>query len=105
VTQNGFPWTRGPPEWLIRSWDGALADTYGSFISLPEIFSRLGDPTPGIITTHDEFAISFERVEAINKVHTLLETSSEKEARTVFNLCRQDQWNYDVAKNRAEGSK
>src|SRR6266481_5338683 len=38
-----------------------------------------GDPAPGIVTTHDEFAISWSETEAAEKVERLLRTSSEVE--------------------------
>jgi predicted helicase len=57
-----------------------------------------GDPAPGILTTHDEFAISWTREDAIAKVERLLATNSEEEARSIWRLCSQDQWNYERAK-------
>ncbi len=71
---------------------------YRSLWSLPEIFSQLGDPAPGIVTTHDEFAISFSRKEAAAKVARLLATKTEDEARRMFRLCKQSQWDYAAAK-------
>lgn len=65
--------------------------------TIPEIFAPIGDPAPGIVTTHDEFAVSFSATGAIEKVQTLLASKSEEEARRVFRLCRQDQWSYDAA--------
>jgi len=58
----------------------------------------LGDPAPGIVTTQDEFAISFSADEARAKVRKLLNTSTEKEAREIFRLCSQSQWSYTRAK-------
>jgi predicted helicase len=59
---------------------------------------RNGDPAPGIVTTHDEFAISFSRQEQIDKVEALLATRTEAEAREHFTLCSQNQWVYSDAK-------
>lgn len=70
---------------------------YSAWASVRDIFSRNGDPAPGIVTTHDQFAISWTREEAIDKVERLLDTRSEAEARTQFRLCRQDQWQYKRA--------
>jgi predicted helicase len=66
--------------------------------SVPAIFGRNGDPAPGIVTTHDEFAISFTPEEARAKVESLLGTHSESEARQLFRLCSTNQWNYGRAK-------
>ncbi len=66
---------------------------------MPEIFSTNGDPAPGIVTTHDEFAISESRQEAREKVQSLLKTATEADARDLFRLCGQAQWNYSRAKS------
>jgi len=58
----------------------------------------MGDPAPGIVTTHDEFAISFTPEEAQQKVRALVATRSEEEARRLFRLCSQAQWSYERAK-------
>ena len=58
----------------------------------------MGDPAPGIVTTHDEFAISFTCEEALDKVRSLLSTADEKDARRRFRLCSQSQWSYETAK-------
>ena len=60
--------------------------------------SLLGDPAPGLVTTHDQFAISFSPEDAQRKVATLLSTENEGEARKHFRLCTQDQWSYERAK-------
>ena len=65
---------------------------------IPDIFRPNGDPAPGIVTTQDEFAISWTKAEAIKKVEQLLATESEDEARRLFRLCAQDQWQYTWAK-------
>jgi predicted helicase len=94
-------WTNlspGAPDWLLRPRDEQLAQSYRKFWSIPAIFSAIGDPAPGIVTTQDEFAISFSPEEAINKVRRLMDTSSEEEARRLYRLCSQRQWNYSRAK-------
>jgi predicted helicase len=65
---------------------------------MPAIFDRLGDPAPGIVTTHDEFAISFTPTDAQHKVQALITSRDEKHARELFRLCSQEQWNYETAK-------
>jgi predicted helicase len=66
--------------------------------SVVDIFRPNGDPAPGVVTTHDEFAISWTKEEAIAKVDRLLATNTEAEARQLFTLCSQNQWSYARAK-------
>jgi predicted helicase len=63
-----------------------------------QIFGLNGDPAPGIVTTQDEFAISWNQTEAVDKVERLLATETEAEARDIFRLCSQNQWQYARAK-------
>jgi predicted helicase len=86
------------PDWIFRSRDLLLARHYREFWSIPDIYRPMGDPAPGIVTTHDEFAISFTREEALDKVRSLLSTADEKDARRRFRLCSQSQWSYETAK-------
>ena len=86
------------PDWVFKPQDADLARHYRKFWSIPTIFAPLGDPAPGIVTTQDEFAISYSAVEAQSKVRTLLATASEQDARRLFRLCSQDQWQYSRAK-------
>ena len=86
------------PSWLFVAQDNELLDEYECGWSVREIFSPNGDPAPGIVTTHDEFAISWSRDEAVQKVERLLATETEAEARNLFRLCSQDQWQYERAK-------
>lgn len=86
------------PNYLYVPRDNEAAKAYEAFWSVPEIFAPMGDPAPGIVTTHDEFAISFTKEEAVAKVDRLLATKDEKEARRLFRLCSQSQWSYDRAK-------
>ena len=71
---------------------------YRQLWSVSTIFGRNGDPAPGLVTTHDEFAVSFEKEEAVEKVRRLLNTNTEEEARELFRLCSQSQWSYEKAK-------
>jgi SAM-dependent methyltransferase len=98
---NSVAWRKispAEPGCLFTPVNGALAPAYKKWRSVPEIFAPMGDPAPGIVTTHDEFAISFTPDEAEEKVARLLKTRSEEEARSLFRLCRQKQWSYDRAK-------
>ena len=78
--------------------DAELEKSYYVLSSLPEIFGRTGNPAPGIVTTHDEFAISYTPEESVSKVEQLIATKNEQEARRYFRLCKQSQWNYTKAK-------
>ena len=85
--------------------DDELLDEYSAYWSIPEIFSPNGTPAPGIVTTHDQFAISWDAQEAASKVERLLATSAESDARSQWRLCSQSQWQYDRAKQElASGS-
>ncbi|MCL4855002.1 MAG: N-6 DNA methylase, partial [Bryobacteraceae bacterium] len=86
------------PTWLFVEQDADLLAEYEACWSLRDIFSPNGDPAPGIVTTHDEFAISWTAEEAAEKVERFLATSTEAEARELFTLCSQDQWRYARAK-------
>jgi predicted helicase len=99
---ESIEWTEvgvAEPDWSFKPRDAKIAKIYYEFMSVTELFSPIGDPAPGIVTTHDEFAISFTKEEAKHKVRQLLESSSESEARDLFRLCSQKQWNYKRAKS------
>ena len=86
------------PQYLFIPRDEALAYEYEAGWSIPDVFSPYGDPAPGIVTTHDQFAISWSSEEAASKVERLLATASEEDARAIWRLCSQNQWQYDRAK-------
>lgn len=86
------------PRRLFVPQDEDLLAEYERGWPLPAAMDRNGDPAPGIVTTHDEFAISWTREEAVAKVERLLATASEDEARALWRLCSQSQWNYARAK-------
>lgn len=86
------------PRWLFKPQAQAGRAEYEAGWGLPTIFSPNGDPAPGIVTTHDEFAISWDAKGARQKVESLLATRSEEEARKLFQLCTQSQWSYERAK-------
>jgi predicted helicase len=95
------PWeTLDPrtPFFLLTSQNTQHLTEYEAGWKIPDIFRPNGDPAPGIVTTQDEFAISWTKAEAIKKVEQLLATESEDEARQLFRLCAQDQWQYTWAK-------
>jgi type I restriction-modification system DNA methylase subunit len=91
VTPEKAPWPFKASNWELR-------DIYYGFPSIPDWFSPNGRPAPGIVTTHDQFAISWTEEGARSKVERFLKTENETEARSLWRLCTQDQWNYDRAK-------
>lgn len=91
--------------WSFHSSDSELREIYYAFPSISDWFAPNGRPAPGIVTTHDQFAISWTEAEARSKVESFLKTHSEEEARSIWKLCSQDQWNYERAKvGLADGS-
>lgn len=90
--------TPAAPAYLFIVQDADRLQEYEAGWSLRTVFAPNGDPAPGIVTTHDEFAISWSAEEAAQKVERLLATSTEAEARELFALCSQDQWRYSRAK-------
>jgi predicted helicase len=83
---------------IPQGYDGNLREEYKQGWKITDIFSQNGDPAPGLITTHDEFAISRTKDEAIEKVEAFLNTNTEVAARSIFKLCSTDQWQYERAK-------
>lgn len=95
------PWETLDPQtpfFLLTTQNTQHLAEYEAGWKIPDIFRPNGDPAPGIVTTQDEFAISWTKAEAIKKVEQLLATESEDEARRLFRLCAQDQWQYSWAK-------
>jgi len=95
------PWVDIEPElpyfrFIIQ--DKSIQQEYNEGGYLPSIMGMTADPAPGIVTTQDEFAVSWTSTEAIEKVERFLETSSEAEARSLWRLCSQSQWQYTRAK-------
>ena len=87
------------PNWSLRDIKSANIEEFRQYWSLPAIFEALGDPAPGFVTTHDQFAISFTRDQVKEKIDLLVSTNSEPEARSKFRLCSQNQWSYEKAKS------
>ena len=80
------------PYWLFnQSKAAAQTTTELSAWFMRNIFAPSGDPAPGFVTTHDQFAISFTPTEADRKINLLLESQDEEDARRYFRLCSQDQ--------------
>ena len=75
-----------------------LVPEYEEGWRIADIFSLEGDPPPAMVTTHDQFAISWTAAEAADKVERLLATGSEDEARVLWRLCSTTQWSYEAAK-------
>jgi len=86
------------PYYLFIPQNQDFRNEYESFWKISDIFSLSGDPAPGVVTTHDEFAIAFSDKEIIKNVDKLLASKSEEEARSLFRLCSQKQWQYEKAK-------
>lgn len=86
------------PFFLFVPEDKKMRVEYDCGWRVPDIFSENGDPAPGAVTTHDEFAVAFTRAEIISNVESLLASVNEAEAREKFRLCSQSQWNYGAAK-------
>lgn len=96
------PWTElaaSSPAYLFTPQDTELLAEYEQGWKITEVMNQNGDPAPGIVTTQDQFAISWSQEEAKRKVHSFLQTESEDEARTMWRLCSQSQWNYQRAKS------
>ena len=95
--RKGVDWMRldpSKPQYLFVGRDNVAEVEYRTHWSAPEIFSVVGDPAPGFATQHDDFAVSFSDEESKNKVKRFLEARDEREARTLFELCAQNQWKY-----------
>jgi predicted helicase len=88
-----------PPFYLFVPQDSRYLAEYQAGWHLPDIFRPNGAPAPGIVTCHDQFAISWTKAEACSKVERFLSTKTEDEARRLFRLCSQDQWQYAGAKS------
>jgi hypothetical protein len=86
------------PHYRFAEQDAEVEAEYLQGWSVADIMDQNGKPAPGIVTTHDQFAISRSEEEARGKVRQLLATPSEAEARKLWRLCSQSQWNYANAK-------
>lgn len=91
ITPTAAPWGFTPR-------NNELFSTYEKHFALPELFSQNGNPSPGGVSTQDQFAVSWDSIEAVQKVETLIRSENEASARKHFRLCSQSQWNYENAK-------
>lgn len=89
--------------WRFKPVNRETEASYRTGFSVTELYSGNGNPAPGIVTTHDQFAISWTAAEARAKVALLLSTKTEDEARRHFRLCSQSQWSYKIAKEALAG--
>jgi len=96
------PWTRLAPQaplYLFVPRNQTINKEYEKYWSIVNIFSPAAtSAATGIVTTHDQLAISWTTEEMIAKVEHFLNTTSEKEARRIWRLCSQSQWQYERAK-------
>lgn len=96
------PWTRLAPQaplYLFVPRNQTINKEYEKYWSIVNIFSPAAtSAATGIVTTHDQLAVSWTTEEMIAKVERFLSTTSEKEARRIWRLCSQSQWNYERAK-------
>ncbi len=90
--------TPSEPAYLFKPQSTEVKKEYESGWRLHHAMGENGDPAPGIITTHDEFAVSWNSAEAKAKINQFLSTTNEQEARLMWRLCTQNQWQYDRAK-------
>ena len=96
------PWTPLTPQaplYLFVPCDQTINKEYEKFWSIVNIFSPATTcAATGIVTTHDQLAISWTTQDMIDKVERFLNTTSEEEARRIWRLCSQSQWHYERAK-------
>lgn len=92
------------PYYLFAATDGSHLTEYEGLPSITDVFpgtyggqksKRVGT---GFVSTHDDFAIAFDEALLKKKVQSLLDTDNEEEARELFTLCGQTQWDYAKAK-------
>ncbi len=90
------------PFYLFSPQESRYGAEYNAGWSVADIFRPNGDPAPGVVTCHDQFAISWTKHEACAKIERFLSTETEAEARQIFRLCSQSQWQYPVAKRQLQ---
>lgn len=94
-----------PTPWRFKPRDTVKEAAYLAGFAVADLFSVNGRPAPGIVTTHDEFAISWTADEAAAKVEQLLSCETKADADKLFRLCSTTQWNFAAAKEAlAKGS-
>ncbi len=90
------------PFYLFSPQESRYSAEYQTGWSVTDIFRPNGDPAPGVVTCHDQFAISWTQNEACAKIERFLSTETEEEARQLFRLCSQNQWQYHIAKSQLQ---
>jgi hypothetical protein len=98
---GSMKWTQAvceAPNFHFQKTDASGFAAYENLFQLRDLFSPYGDPAPAGVSTQDQFAISWTRAEAREKVDALLNSNDENAARRLYRLCSQDQWNYERAK-------
>ena len=73
-------------------------DKYEKGPKITDFFGENGTPAPGIVTTHDAFAIGDSKEDIKVNVRKLVNASSHEEASQFFRLCGTTQWNFEKAK-------
>ncbi len=74
-------------------------EEYRKNISITELFSLTGGrPAPGIVTTHDSFAISWSAEDMEHKINDLIKSKDYEDASRSYRLCKTSQWDYNKAK-------
>jgi hypothetical protein len=98
---GSMKWTQAvceAPNFHFQKTNASGFAAYEKFFQLRDLFSPYGDPAPAGVSTQDQFAISWTKAEAREKVEALLDSDDESAARRLYRLCSQDQWNYERAK-------
>ena len=90
------------PFYLFSPQESRYLAEYNSGWNVADIFRPNGDPAPGVVTCQDQFAISWTKNEACAKIEHFLSTETEQEARQLFRLCSQNQWQYPIAKRQLQ---
>ena len=90
------------PFYLFSPQESRYLAEYNSGWNVADIFRPNGDPAPGVVTCQDQFAISWTKNEACAKIERFLSTETEQEARQLFRLCSQNQWQYPIAKRQLQ---
>jgi hypothetical protein len=102
LTMNEMIWKNvklTAPYFLFQQKNDTIFQSYENFFRITEMFFSPKEPAPGLVTTHDDFAISFTKEDAIRKVNNLISSKTESDARKQYKLCKQSQWSYEKAKS------
>lgn len=86
------------PQYSFSTIDYDKLDRYEKGPKITDFFGENGTPAPGIVTTHDAFAIGDSKKDIESNVKKLISASSHEEASQFFRLCGTTQWNFENAK-------